>query len=81
MKNTGYYQCVLNKRTIGGIIELVSFIPTEYATIGNIIKLKENNVWIDGWVVVKVGEFSANPPDINKSVRQHRKRTGDSLPK
>ncbi len=81
MKNSGYIQCKLVRKTTSGEVVLVSFIPANFAVVGNYLKLKEDNEWIDGWKVVYVGEFSENPPDIKKAIRKHRHNTGDSLPK
>jgi hypothetical protein len=75
MKKT-YTQCVLVKdnRT------QLTWIPSKFAKLGEILKLKEHNVWEDGWIVQFVG--SEGPmPNSRQLIRGHRKMTGDSLPK
>lgn len=66
-----------------GMETTVSFIPEEYAKVGNIIKLKDQNgTWKDGcWSIISVGHKTEMPENINKAIREHRKKTGDSLPK
>lgn len=73
-----YTQCHLQHRHK---VNTVSWIPAKFAKIGAILKLKNDGVWEDGWVVVGVGATSDNPPDAHNAVKEHRKNTGDSLPK
>ncbi len=59
-----------------------SWIPEKFAEVGKVLKLKEDGVWIDGFVVEFAGEDAIDePPDPRKVIRGHRGRTGDSLPK
>jgi len=52
-----YCQCRLTKSVGRGTIwEQVSFIPEEFARLGEILELKDaNGVWTNGWKVVSVG--------------------------
>jgi len=46
-----YRQCVLEKETS----RQTSYIPETYAIKDQVLQLKENEVWEDGWKVIKVG--------------------------
>ena len=63
---------------------MVSYIPETFAQVGSVIKLRQDdNTWEDGWIVESVGARveEANLPDSHKAIKQHRKATGDFLPK
>lgn len=74
-----YNQCKLVK----GNVSQVAYIPTKYAEKGRTIKIKENEVWEDGWIVQSVGRPVAENllPDSHKAIKGHRKMTGDSMKK
>jgi hypothetical protein len=62
----------------------VSWIPAKYAIQGEVLRLKENGVWTEGWLVDSVGDAvldAADLPDTHKERRAHRHNTGDSQPK
>lgn len=59
----------------------VSWIPAKFAKVGQVLKLKDNNEWDDGWIVEWTGFTEQHLEDPRKAIREHRKRTGDSLPK
>jgi len=81
MSKEKYRQCSMERRLEDSVENTVSYIPEKYAQVGRVLKLKgESGVWSDGWVVNIVGAI-LEPPDIHKAIRQHRDRTGDSLPK
>lgn len=44
-------QCTLVRENA----QLVSWIPEKFATIGKMLKLKDNGEWSDGWEVTAVG--------------------------
>jgi hypothetical protein len=48
--NKTYTQCLLKKN---GNMK-VAWIPSEFARIGNIIKIKITQAWSDGWKVLNV---------------------------
>lgn len=63
---------------------MVSFIPEMLAQVGRALKLKqEDNTWEDGWIVENVGARVEEDslPDSHKAIKQHRKATGDALPR
>lgn len=73
-----YTQCSLTRKNS----TIVSWIPSKFAKIGQILKLKdEYDEWTDGWEVRGVGSSMEDPPDSHNAIKVHRKRTGDSLPK
>jgi hypothetical protein len=78
MSKDKYRQCTLVKNNVA----TVSYIPSEYAIVGKILKLKkDDDTWSDGWVVESAGALTSSPPDYRKDIRAHKKMTGDSLPK
>lgn len=66
-----------------GMQTMVSFIPKKFSKVGDVVKLKdENGTWTDGWVVRSAGEPTELPEkSVRQMIREHRKNTGDSLPK
>jgi len=79
-----YRQVKVRKITSNGEHTQVTYIPEMYAVVGRILQLKENDIWEDGWEVVSVhgtSEDDDSLPDYRKAIRNHRKNTGDSLPK
>lgn len=79
-----YNQCTFVKNLgFGKKLTYVAYIPTTYAKLYNIVKLKRNDVWEDGWEIWQVGPKVDEKalPDAHAEVKAHRRRTGDSLPK
>ena len=48
-------QCNLEKKIPTGVLRQVSWIPENFAIVGRYVKLKEGDVWEDGWKVASVG--------------------------
>lgn len=82
MKDIYYRQCRLEKDYGEFSLQQTSWIPDQYAAMDRKIKLKdEEGKWVDGWVVKAVGSdkiHARDLPDYRKSIRGHRKKTGDS---
>jgi len=77
-KKTLYTQCGLAK----GHRHMVSWIPAKFGKAGQVLKLKrEDDTWDDGWIVEWTGTTADVPEDSRKTIRNHRRATGDSLPK
>lgn len=88
-----YNQCTLEKEVVAQTqqtdpsrltLKQVSWIPTKYASLGRIVKLKnDQGEWEDGWTITSVGEKTPENviPDIHAGIKAHRKSTGDSLKK
>ena len=80
MANVKYKQCTLKK----GNTQKVSWIPSKYAKLNKILKLKRGDVWTDGWEVISVSTNEVDEkilPDSHNMIKSHRKRTGDANPK
>ncbi|MBP3953980.1 hypothetical protein J8F10_01525 [Gemmata sp. G18] len=76
-----YRQCRLVKRVENGEWVQVSWIPEPYATAGRVVKLRENGVWDDGWVVAGAGQNrlpADQVPDFHVLSKAHLRATGDA---
>jgi hypothetical protein len=66
-------------------MQQTSWIPEQYAKVGKVLKLRDdNNVWTDGWVVQLASQTRLAEDmitDYHRDIKGHRKATGDSLPK
>ena len=40
---------------VRGNIHQLSWIPSKFAVLGKVLKIKEKGVWEDGWQVIDVG--------------------------
>lgn len=83
-KSVNYQQCTMRRPLDEGSVVTTSYIPQRFAKVGEVLKLKDKDAWVDGWIVEKVGESiieSAELPDYRKAIRHHRKLTGDSNPR
>jgi len=56
-------------------------VPSKYAVLGKVLKLKDKGEWTDGWAVVYVGDSREDPIRVAQLVKAHRENTGDSLGK
>jgi hypothetical protein len=55
-RNALYTQCRLVKKIRGGETIQTSYIPTEFAKVGRVVKVREDDgSWDDGWVIRIVG--------------------------
>lgn len=66
-KTTAYKQCELRKKMSDGEQVRISYIPEQFAKIGQIVKLKKEDVWDDGWVVNSVGHRIEDLEEINRT--------------
>ena len=62
---------------------IVSFIPKKFANVGSYVKIKDNDVWTNGWLVQDAGPDieEALLPNSHDDIKGHRKMTGDALRK
>lgn len=68
MKKETYTQCYLAK---GNWYQL-AWIPTAFAVVGKVIKIKETDGWDDGWIVRNV--YGTKPADrVEKHSRDYIK--------
>lgn len=84
-----YNQCTLVKRESTNdpdakiVTTQVSYIPKKYAQLNRVLKLKEGDIWEDGWKITSVGSDTPEDqvPDVHSDIKGHRKMTGDSIKK
>jgi hypothetical protein len=78
-KTKTYSQCTLRKTlNLNEYLEVVSWIPTEFVHLGNILKLKNNKgEWSDGWNIIHIGNTEeGNLVEYEERVyKRHRKMT------
>ena len=72
-----YKQCLLVRDNI----QLITWLPDSYAVVGDVVQLKKGQLWVDGWIVIKVWGSLATPIHVAKAIRDHRHRTEDDTPK
>ena len=53
-KGRPYNQCKIRKGGKEQTVYQTVYIPSKYAEVGKSIKIRENGVWEDGWVVIEV---------------------------
>jgi hypothetical protein len=72
-----FYQCRLRK----GNSIMVSFLPANFAKVGNTVGLKENDVWSEGWKVLSVGAAMTEEAlrEQEKRVRSGSHRKGSDI--
>lgn len=67
-------QCILEKPlTKEGVLRQVSWIPEAFAKIGKFLRLRENDVWENGWQVVQVGGRQSKQERIDRG-NDHKKQ-------
>ena len=77
-----YCQCVLARKTGHGTTAYsVEWIPKRYAAPGKALKILHDGKWVEGWRVEEVGIIGPRPRHWRLTARDHRRATGDSLPK
>lgn len=56
-----------------------SWIPEKFAVVGKVLKLKEDDVWEDGWEVVHVGS-RLDSKTVNENSQLYKKhRSGTDI--
>lgn len=56
MDDDTYTQCVLIQKNKEGELHTTSWIPSSFAKVGRVLRLKnDDDVWEDGWVVAEAG--------------------------
>jgi hypothetical protein len=57
-KTTHYRQCLLQKRLANSRVEMTTFLPREFAVVGSVVKLRQDDdSWEDGWHVMHAGQL------------------------
>jgi len=69
-----YSQCELRREVAGGCQVMVSWIPTDIATVGKMVRLKdvEYGAWTEGWEVVFASRGSLPYSIVNYQSQQHK---------
>ncbi len=83
MSKTVYYrQCKLVKKIEAGTRHQTSYLPEEFAKVGKIVKLRDDDgEWEDGWLVAEASSHRMADDEMHDShdtIKGHRKATGDS---
>jgi hypothetical protein len=76
-----YRHCRLVKPVATGELVVVSWIPETFAEVGRVLKLKNDKVWDDGWVVRAAGANRLRGdqlPDFHELSKAHLRATGDA---
>jgi hypothetical protein len=75
VKTSKYYmkQCKLERNITDGVSTTTTWIPEQYAIVGNYIKLKdEHDVWVDGWRVILASTECTSYEDCNKQSQDYK---------
>jgi hypothetical protein len=72
-RNELYRQCRLVKKIRDGESIQTSYIPAEFARVGRVVKVREEDgAWDDGWVIRLVGG-SITAEQLTELERAHRR--------
>ena len=72
-----YTQCKLEKENT----HTTAYIPSKFAKLNKIVKIKTDDGWDCGWKVIFVGHTINEVTNVRQQIKKHRRNTGDSLPK
>ncbi len=75
-----YTQCTLARYSGSLIIQLVADVPQTIAALNKFVLWTDKNNWIR-WKIIGIGNSLEERPNINQIIKEHRIKTGDSLPK
>lgn len=72
-----YTQCSLRKNIPDGFRQYVAWIPSRFAVCNTVIKVKNDSVWEDGWIVTGCGATCKDSDLIEKHwiLKGHRKHS------
>lgn len=77
-KTTTYRQCHLVKKRKApdaGELHQTSWIPSQFAVMNKVLKLKdEDGAWDNGWVVTSVGPYEKTEKEANEGTQLHKKQ-------
>lgn len=74
MSEIMYKQCYMEKKTPTGKICRTSWIPQQFAFVGSIVKLRDNNEWSDGWEVKSASTKAESEKVVSAYSRAHLKQ-------
>jgi len=81
-KNLHFRQCHLERPITGGKLHQTTWLPEQFARLGQMLRLREKDVWMDGWQVTQVSDVrfaESLLPDAHEAIKSHRAATGDSM--
>lgn len=67
-KEVYYRQCQL----VRGATHQITWLPERYAVVGRYVKLKEGDVWDDGWQVTSVGDQRQEESFVNARSQDYK---------
>jgi hypothetical protein len=74
-------QCTLRQKFGGISTETTSWIPEQFAKLGNCVSLKDGDEWEDGWKIVIVGARK-EATEVHERSRDHlRQRKASDIPR
>ena len=66
-----YAQCAMRRIVAGASVVTTSYIPTQFAKVGRVLKLKDSDDrWVDGWVVETVGDVIVEGDRVPTTARR-----------
>lgn len=70
-----YRQCKLVKKIPEGEKHQTSWIPSEFAVEGKILKLRDSDgAWDNGWKVAKAGSHEVDHEEVNEMSQLHKRQ-------
>lgn len=73
-------QCALERPLASGGKQIqISWIPEEFAKIGKFLKLREGDVWENGWQVASIGGRQSRQQRIDRSRDHIIQRKGSDI--
>jgi len=72
-KDVNYTQCKLKKKTQDGETHQMSWIPSEFAKVGKVLKLRDEGTdnWDNGWVV-EAAYSTRTWEEVNRASQLHK---------
>ena len=68
-QNTTFYkQCKLQRKTSF----VTTWVPKKFAILGKFLKIKEGDVWEDGWKVISVGTAMLDEDTVISNSQDYR---------
>ena len=72
---TMYRQCRLQKKIEGGVRETMSYIPSKFAVVGRVLKLRNpEKEWDDGWRVVSASSTEHSEKETSEGTQLHKRQ-------
>jgi hypothetical protein len=69
-----YRQCHLQRREGQALLSRTTWLPEPYARQDQILKLKDNGAWTDGWKVMSVSATVLDDDGVRKAETAYRRQ-------